>query len=70
MRRMPLSVRRIGGNGPFFIGATKPGPAFYELLRCRGNPVFYVFDLLWLDGKDLRERPLIERKRILRSIMP
>ena len=29
-----------------------------------------AFDILWLDGKDLRGRPLIERKRILRSIIP
>jgi len=33
---------------------------FYELLRRRGHgaPVFYAFDLLWLDGEDLRSRPL------------
>ena len=30
-------------------------PQFYELLRRRGEPVLYVFDLLWLDGEDLRE---------------
>jgi hypothetical protein len=29
-----------------------------------------VVDILWLDGKDLRFRPLLERKRILRSIVP
>ena len=47
-------------------------PHFYELLRRRGHaePVFYAFDLLWLDGEDLRPRPLIERKRLLRSIVP
>ena len=47
-------------------------PQFYELLRRRGRgePVFYVFDLLWLDGEDLRDRPLIERKSLLRSIVP
>lgn len=39
-------------------------------VRRRGEPVFYVFDVLWLDGKDLRFRPLIERKRIIRSIPP
>jgi bifunctional non-homologous end joining protein LigD len=32
--------------------------------------VFYVFDLLWLDGQDLRAQPLIERKRMLCSIIP
>jgi bifunctional non-homologous end joining protein LigD len=45
---------------------------FYELLRRRGRgePVFYAFDLLWLDGEDLRSLPLIERKRLLRSVVP
>jgi len=45
-------------------------PQFYDLLRRRGASVFYAFDLLWLDGKDVRSRPLIERKRLLRSIVP
>lgn len=45
-------------------------PQFYELLRRRGEPVFFVFDALWLDGQDLWSRPLIERKRILRGIIP
>jgi ATP-dependent DNA ligase len=30
----------------------------------------YAFDLLWLDGKDLRDLPLLERKKILRSVLP
>ncbi|HEX4135992.1 MAG TPA: DNA ligase D [Bryobacteraceae bacterium] len=34
------------------------------------NPVhLYVFDLLYLDGFDLRRVPLIERKRLLQKIM-
>jgi bifunctional non-homologous end joining protein LigD len=45
-------------------------PQFYELLRRRGEPVFYAFDVLWLDGEDLPPRPLIVRKRLLRSIVP
>ena len=41
-----------------------------ELLRRRGKPVFFAFDLLWLDGEDLRSQPLIEPKQLLRQIMP
>src|SRR5689334_21086079 len=26
---------------------------FYELMRRRGQPIFYAFDLLWLNGEDL-----------------
>lgn len=32
--------------------------------------VFAAFDLLYLDGEDLRERPLLERKKRLKSIFP
>jgi bifunctional non-homologous end joining protein LigD len=31
---------------------------------------YYVFDLLFFDGKDLRRLPLLERKRLLRSTLP
>ena len=32
--------------------------------------VYYIFDILWYDGKDLTQLPLLERKRILKSIFP
>jgi bifunctional non-homologous end joining protein LigD len=44
-------------------------PQFYELLRRRGEPVFYAFDCLWHDGKDLRAVPLLERKQIIEQIV-
>jgi bifunctional non-homologous end joining protein LigD len=40
------------------------------LPRRKPSPVtFVVFDLLYADGRDLRERPLEERKRLLESIV-
>jgi bifunctional non-homologous end joining protein LigD len=44
-------------------------PQFYELLRRRGESVFYAFDVLMLDGRDLRSLPLMERKNILRPVV-
>ena len=35
-----------------------------------GELLFYVFDILWLDGKNLTELILTERKLILQSIVP
>jgi bifunctional non-homologous end joining protein LigD len=35
-----------------------------------GELLFYVFDVLWYEGKDLTRMPLKERKIILESILP
>jgi hypothetical protein len=43
---------------------------FNPLLFHRGEPTFCAFDLLTLNGRDLRSQPLIERKRRLRDILP
>ena len=45
-------------------------PQFYDLLWHRAEPWFYAFDVLYLHGRDLRDQPLLERKRILRSLIP
>jgi bifunctional non-homologous end joining protein LigD len=42
---------------------------FKELLYRRGRAVFFAFDLVWLDGVDLRQVPLIERKKQLRKLI-
>jgi bifunctional non-homologous end joining protein LigD len=44
-------------------------PQFYDLLYSRSVPCFAVFDLLWLDGEDLRSLPLLGRKRRLKSLV-
>lgn len=35
-----------------------------------GDLVYYLFDLLWLNGKDLTQLPLSERKAMLQQIVP
>jgi len=35
-----------------------------------GNLVYYVFDVLWYDGKNLMGLPLIQRQAILKEILP
>ena len=45
-------------------------PNFNALLFRRVEPVMYAFDLLALDGKDLRDQPLMQRKKMLRRILP
>jgi bifunctional non-homologous end joining protein LigD len=38
--------------------------------RKDGKLVYNVFDILWYDGRDLRELPLTERKAILEAVLP
>lgn len=35
-----------------------------------GELIYYVFDLLWYNGKDLKGLPLLQRKAILQAILP
>lgn len=35
-----------------------------------GDIYFYVFDLLWYEGRDITQLPLIDRKNILEKIIP
>jgi bifunctional non-homologous end joining protein LigD len=42
------------------------------LRRCSSKTaqlIFYAFDLLYLGGKDLREKPLLERRNRLRELL-
>jgi len=36
----------------------------------QGSLAYYVFDILWLDGYDVTQMPLLERKRLLKEIIP
>ncbi len=45
------------------------GPEFYDLMFGRGQPEYAAFDLLWLNGKDLRPLPLWRRKRALAKLI-
>jgi len=44
-------------------------PVFRDLLFRRRQCVFIAFDLLYLNGKDLRMLPLIERKALLKKLL-
>jgi bifunctional non-homologous end joining protein LigD len=44
-------------------------PVFRDLLFRRRQCVFIAFDLLYLNGKDLRMLPLIDRKALLTKLL-
>ncbi|MEA2751527.1 MAG: bifunctional non-ous end joining protein LigD, partial [Myxococcales bacterium] len=49
------------------------GVPSYQLLqnriRRRASLVYFVFDLLWLDGEDLRGRPIEQRRKKLERVL-
>src|SRR5881396_3316638 len=44
-------------------------PNFRDLLFRHRQCIFVAFDLLWLNGKDLRVLPLLERKALLKKLL-
>jgi len=47
------------------LGVRDPAPA----LRAEVPVCIYLFDVLWAGGGDVRPRPLLERKRLLRGLL-
>ena len=43
---------------------------FADLMIGRGEPSYCAFDLVWLNGRDLRHKALLERKRVLSKLVP
>lgn len=65
-----LGSRDVVLDGEIVSLDPKGRPVFNELLRGRGYLAFAAFDLLWLDGRDLRDAPLAERKHELATLLP
>lgn len=61
-------------DGEIIVVDKKGKPDFNALQEWRseadGNLVYFLFDLLWLDGYDLTSVPLKERKALLQQIVP
>jgi bifunctional non-homologous end joining protein LigD len=64
-----LKVENAAIDGEIVCLDSEGRSIFNELLFRRGCPIFYAFDLLYLNGKDLRQLPLIERKEKLRGLI-
>ncbi|HEY0371382.1 MAG TPA: hypothetical protein VGD79_05245 [Thermoanaerobaculia bacterium] len=65
-RVLPVKSAILDGE---IIVMTSDGPDFYALMFRRGQPAYAAFDLLWLDGRDLRELPLWRRKKMLQKLV-
>ena len=65
-----LKGQRAILDGEIVVLDEKGRSNFYDLMARRDEPRYYAFDLLWLNGRDLRAQPLLERKRKLRRLIP
>ena len=65
-----LSVRSAVLDGEIVCLDEDGRPQFRDLLFRRGQPRFMAFDLLSVNGEDLRFSRLIERKQRLRRVVP
>src|ERR1700688_3633261 len=45
-------------------------PALAERLKQEGKLLYVVFDTLFAGGKDIRKKPLLARKEILKALLP
>lgn len=63
-----LRVRNAILDGEIIVMGDR-GPDFRALFFSRRPPAFAAFDLLWLNGRDLRTRPLWRRKVALRKLI-
>jgi bifunctional non-homologous end joining protein LigD len=54
----------VGNNGQANFGSLQNWRS-----EADGDLIYYVFDILWYDGHDLKELPLTERKAILRQVL-
>jgi bifunctional non-homologous end joining protein LigD len=71
------SVRQLGHDAVLdgeVVVLDQTGKAQFQLLQGyqklrKGVLVYYVFDLLYLDGHDLRKLPLLRRKKLLSRIV-
>ncbi|MGZ8545685.1 MAG: DNA polymerase ligase N-terminal domain-containing protein, partial [Flavisolibacter sp.] len=71
------ALQQLGLNAVFdgeIVAVDEKGMAMFQSLQnWQNTPVhlqYFIFDLVWLDGYDLTGLPLVERKRILQSILP
>jgi bifunctional non-homologous end joining protein LigD len=63
-----LEVRDAILDGEIVVMGER-GPDFRALMQSRGVPAYAAFDLLWLDGRDLRSLPLWRRKKALEKLL-
>ncbi len=64
-----IKAKEIVLDGEVVVLDEKGAPRFQLLQQSSGKERLIVFDVLWLDGEDLRRKPYLERRRILQKAL-
>jgi bifunctional non-homologous end joining protein LigD len=56
-------------DGEIVVLDERGASLFGPLMSSNSKPIYAAFDLVWLNGEDLSDLPLLERKKRLRSIV-
>jgi bifunctional non-homologous end joining protein LigD len=72
------ALEQISNDAVFdgeIVALDDKGRSYFQLLQNNqrtglGDIYYYIFDLIYLDGKDLRAFPLLARKEMLRNLLP
>jgi len=62
-----LKIGEIVVDGEVVVLDEQGAPRF-QLLQQGGNERMFLFDVLWLEGEDLRRKPYLERRKILEKL--
>jgi ATP-dependent DNA ligase len=65
-----LQVREAILDGEIVALDNEGRVSFWDLIRSQGTLAYATFDLLWLNGRDLRGLPLTRRKQRLERLIP
>jgi bifunctional non-homologous end joining protein LigD len=63
-----MKAKEVVLDGEIVVLDEKGAPRFQLLQQGSGKERMVVFDILWLDGEDLRKRPYEERRKILKKL--
>jgi bifunctional non-homologous end joining protein LigD len=63
-----MKAKELVVDGEVVVLDEKGAPRFQLLQQGSGKERMVIFDILWLDGQDLRRRPYVERRKILQKL--
>ncbi len=63
-------TKEIVVDGEVVVLDEKGAPRFQLLQQGSGKERFVIFDILWLDGEDVRQRTYLERRKLLEKLKP